>query len=393
MSSFNPIEKIVFKKGVFEDLAEFAKNYKKIAIFTSKTPKKLYFPALMCFLNDKNIDFFVQEFNPELEDHENIIRLASKAQNCDLIISFGAGKVTDLSKFVAKSLSVDYVVVPSTISHFGYFTNYAYKTNSLTTEKVLLDYPKKVFIDENIIKSSPDNFVFSTCCFIFSFLETIFSEQVKNLLFSNDNTYAINALKKVINKTEGLINWLSLKKEVAILNLMDNLIELFTIADELSCDLAMIEIATMPQNDNLNSNFGRRALIASNALLTIYEHFWTSNNLYYKNTPNYEYLIKILQKNGKNCTFFEDFIQNYQNLTTNQFFFKAKCIRPKLNASILLIKNKMSKISKRMMNLYSQKEVRTINENNFYENISYVALSSDCFQLNAMMRLGYLNFA
>lgn len=393
MSSFNPIEKIVFKKGVFEDLAEFAKNYKKIAIFTSKTPKKLYLPALSCFLNDKNIDFFVHEFNCELEDHENVIRSASKAQNCDLIISFGAGKVTDLSKLVAKSLSVDYVVVPSTISHFGYFTNYAYKTNSMTTEKILLDYPKKVFIDENIIKSSPDKFIFSTCCFIFSFLETIFTEQVKNLFFSIDNTYTINALKKVINKTEGLLNWLSLKKDVAILNLMDNLIELFTIVDELSCDLAMIDIAVLPQNDNLNSNFARRALIASDTLLTIYEQFWTSGNIYYKNIPNLEYLIKILQKNGKNYTFFENFIQNYQHLTTNQFFFKAKCIRPKLNASIVLIKNKMSKISKRITNLYSQKEVRTINENNFYENISYVALSSNCFQLNAMLRLGYLNFA
>ena len=393
MSSFNPIEKIVFKKGVFEDLAEFAKYYKKIAIFTSKTPKKLYLPALSCFLNDKNIDFFVCEFNPELEDHENIIRSASKAQNCDLIISFGAGKVTDLTKLVAKSLSVDYVVVPSTISHFGYFTNYAYKTNSMTTEKILLDYPKKVFIDENIIKSSPDKFIFSTCCFIFSFLDTVFTEQVKNLLFSQDNTYTINALKKIINKTEGLLNWLTLKQEVAILNLMDNLIELFTIVDELSCDLAMIDIAVLPQNDNLNSNFSRRALIASNTLLTIYEQFWTSGNIYYKNIPNLEYLIKILQKNGKNYTFFENFIQNYQHLTTNQFFFKAKCIRPKLNASIVLIKNKMSKISKRITNLYSQKEVRTINENNFYENISYVALSSNCFQLNAMLRLGYLNFA
>ena len=32
MSSFNPLEKIIFKKGVFEDLSNFAKNYQKIAI-------------------------------------------------------------------------------------------------------------------------------------------------------------------------------------------------------------------------------------------------------------------------------------------------------------------------------------------------------------------------
>ena len=125
---------------------------------------------------------------------QNIIKAASKCQGCDLIISFGAGKVTDLSKLVAKSLKIPFVVVPSTISHFGYFTNYAYKTNALTTEKVACDYPLKVFIDENIIKSSPDNFIFSTCCFIFSFYETIFSELIKNQMFASDNSYQINAL-------------------------------------------------------------------------------------------------------------------------------------------------------------------------------------------------------
>lgn len=393
MSSFNPLEKIVFKKGVFEDLSNFAKNYQKIAILTSKTPKKLYISALIGFLNEKNINFFTCEFNSEIADHENIIKAASKCQGCDLIISFGAGKVTDLSKLVAKSLKIPFVVVPSTISHFGYFTNYAYKTNALTTEKVACEYPLKVFIDENIIKSSPDNFIFSTCCFIFSFYETIFSELIKNQMFASDNSYQINALKRILNKTEGLLNWLSLNKNVAVLNLMDNLIELFSIVNSLDCDIPQIEIASMPQVDNINLNFGKRTLIYTASLLNIYLSFWGSKNICYKNIPDYENVLKILQKNGKNSNFFENFVNKYQNVTSNEFFFKAKMIKPRLHAELILLQTKLSKVCKRLMNLYTKNEMRMLNECNFYDNISYIAISSNCFQLNSLMRLGYLNFA
>lgn len=393
MSTFNIVEKIIFKKGVFEDLAEFAKKYKKIAILTSKTPKKLYFSALRGFLNEKNLDFIVYEFNDNLENYENSIKASASCKNCDLIVALGAGTISNFAKLVAKILNIPYVVAPSTISHFGYFTNYAYQTTSLTTEKISCDYPLKIFIDENIIKNSPENFIFSTCCFIFSFLETAFSELMKNKIFGTDNIYSINAIKTLINKTEGLTNWLNLKKEVAILNLMDNVIELFSIANELSCDIPTIDIACLMQNKNVKSNFGKQALINANTILTIYQSFWSEQNISYKNIPNYEFLVKILQKNGKNIDFFENFIKNYQNVTTNQFFFKIKTIKPILLSTIILTKNKISKLNKKILNLYCKNEVKYLNDDEYFNNIAYIALTSNCFHLNTMMRLGYLNFA
>ena len=93
------------KKGVFEDLAEFAKKYKKIAILTSKMPKKLYFSALRGFLNEKNLDFIVYEFNDNLENYENSIKASASCKNCDLIVALGAGTISNFAKLTTSGNS------------------------------------------------------------------------------------------------------------------------------------------------------------------------------------------------------------------------------------------------------------------------------------------------
>ena len=393
MGEFNALEKIVFKKGVFEDLANFALKFNKIFIITSQTPKDLYLKALTGFLNDKNLNFEYFEIKHNLNDKEEILKCTAKANGCDCVISLGAGKVSDISKMVAKNLKLPLIVVPTTVSHFGYFSNYAYINNGITTEKISCDYPAKIFIDENIISKSPEKFIFSSCCFIFSFIEVYFSKMVESRFFSEDFAYEINSIKRIVNKTAGLLNWLNLNKEMYVLNLMDNLIELFSVVSGFDCDFPAIDLASLNFSDNLNTNFGRRALTYSNAILNIYKFFWSDKNLSYKNVPNYEKLIKILQKNQKNSKFFENFVEKFKNLTSKQYFLKAKSLRPNILATIILETEKISKLSKRIMSTFAKNEYRTINEESFYDDLSYVALTSNSFQLNSLMRLGYLNLA
>lgn len=390
MEAFNPLEKIIFKKGVFEDLANFLAKFNKILIITSKSPKNLYGKALSGFLNEKNITFsFCETTNSN--DNEEILKCTARANECDCVVSFGAGKLTDISKIVAKNLNIPLIVVPSTISHFGYFSNFAYINNGITTEKISCKYPDKIFIDENIIRKSPENFVFSAVCFIFSFLETYFSTLAEKEIFASDKTYEVNSIKRIVNKTSGLLNWLCLDKELYSLNLMDNIIELYSTVSSLTCDFPALMLATINFKDNLNNNFGRRCLTNANALLNIYKFFWSDKNLSYKNIPDCEKFIKILQKNQKNSTFFENFVEKFQNTTTPQFFFKVKSLRQNLLLTIILECEKMSKLSKRVMSTFAKNEQRILSESEFYSDLGYVALTSNCFQLNTILRLGYLN--
>ena len=114
MERFNPLEKIIFKKGAFEDLANYLTTFNKVFIITSKTPNQLYFKALSGFLNDKNVVFSVCE-TTNLNDQEEIIKCSAKAAGYNCILSFGAGKVCDISKMVAKNLEIPLIVLPSTV--------------------------------------------------------------------------------------------------------------------------------------------------------------------------------------------------------------------------------------------------------------------------------------
>ena len=318
MNSINPVEKIIFKKGVFEDLANYLTKFESVLIITSKTPKKLYLKALVGFLNEKKLQFSVCEINNN-NDNENVLNCTIKAKNFACILSFGAGKVTDIAKVVANNLNIPLIVAPSTISHFGYFNNCAFLNNGIATEKFTCNYPDKIFIDENIIKNSPENFIFSTCCFIFSFAETYFSSLVESKIFATDITYQLNSIKRIINKTSGLINWLNLNRDVAVLNLTDNIIELWANLQSLQQDFPAVMMAAQNYKNNINSCFGRHCLTFSQTLLSVYKFFWTDKNLSYKDIPNYEKSIKILQKKQKNADFFIEFVKKFENFTSAEF--------------------------------------------------------------------------
>ena len=390
MAEFNILNSVLFKKNVYSDLSKFLKKYSKVFIITSKTPKQTILPILSGFLNENNIYFTVTEINASKKCcFENIVKCCSLAKDYDCVLSLGAGSVCDTTKLVAKQLKIDYIVVPTAISHFGYFTNFAYLSNNLTIEIIECDYPKKVFIDENIIKNTPDSFIFSSLCFIFSFYETYINEFVKNQIFKTDNILMLNSLKSLLNKCEALINWLNMRNEKAIINLMDNIIELFTIIQNSNLDFSTLFLTNLMQT-NSNSTFGKNSLMCSKTLISCYNNFW-NQKIFYNNSPNYEKFSKILQKKGKNDDFFFNFINQNNKYISPEFFLKVKIVKPTIINFLNKENEKFNKIIKKLNNFFGSKEKKCLNLNDFFENVCYTSLAINNVQLNSMARLGYLN--
>lgn len=388
MNNFNALDTIIFKKNVYNDLTNYLSNYKKIFIITSSTPQKTILPIISGFLNDKKIYFSYVVMDKKKCCHENLIKFCSLACGYDCILSLGSGSCTDLAKLTAKNLKIDYVVFPTTISHYGYFSNIAYLGGRFTVDKIECDFPKKVFIEENIIVNSPDNFVFSTVCFVFSFVETLFSEYAKYQIFNSENMATLNQLKLLINKTEELINWISLKKQSAYLNLMDNVIELFVLSQDLDNNSSML-LANLICKES-NSVFGKNMLMASDLILQSYNYFW-SCKLEYKNIPNIEKYMQILQKNGKKLDFLLKNIKKTDKFLSDRYIFKLKSLKPTLLTNATIEAKKMSKLCNKVLNLFSNSETKTANFNYILDNFCYTAVTSNNFQLGTMFRLGYLN--
>ena len=390
MDKFNAPSKVVFKKNVGVDTAKFLKDFNKVFILTSKTPKENVIPMLSNFLNEEKIDFSVYTLSKKpFCDAENILKISSLAKNADIILSVGAGSVCDTAKMASKMLNIPYAVFPTTISHFGFFSNFAFVKNRFETTKEETNYPSKVFIDENIISQSKENFIISTLSFIFSFEEILISEFCKESLFSKENMFYLNNLKKLISRTEALANMIDIKREIALLSLQENIIELFSICNIICPDYTAIILANK-LCENSNSTFGRNTLISSSVILECYKMFW-NKQLEIKNIPNLEKYLKILEKNGKNLQFLIDFMNKTTKFKTNCFLNKIKTIKNKVTERLNLEENKFKKNCEKLNNLFTQNETKVIVENKIYDNLCYISISQENFMLNTLASFGYLN--
>lgn len=385
MENFNAIEKIIFKQNALEDLACHLKKHKKVLVITSITPKTLYLNVLCNFLNDKQIDFEILVLKENICNLKNMLICCSHSQNCNCVLAFGMGSICDLARLTAFKQKISYVVCPTAIPNFSAFSDVCYFKNELKTTKIECYFPEKIFIDEGFIIKSPENLIFSAFSYIFSFYETYVSEYVNSTLFSSPDFEFLNKLKEILQKTEGLINYVEINKNLTLLNLMDNLIELFQLFLTKNISFSAIELAV----SSCKNNFGKECLISSNILLQVYKNFWKSN-LTYQDIPNIEKCLNILCKKGEKEQILFDFCENNKKFTEERFIFKAKS--EKLNILNILEKTiiKLSKISKKLCNL-ERPETKIIFENKLYDDLIYHSLTSYNIQLNAILRLGYLN--
>lgn len=389
--------KIIFKRNVFKDIAEYVKNKERVLVVSSCEASKKYLQTLINFFNEKNIDFSVLYLSHNATAcEEEIEKVCEKAKrNYSLLLSFGANTVSDIVKLVSLRLSIDYIVVPTTISHFGFFSDSAYKFQSNTFEKFVCPSVSCIFIDEEIIKNSNSNFIFSTFSFILSFTEHIVNLKILEEIYNVSYKEQIDQIQSIIIKTEGLFNWLSLGNKEAVLTLMEYVVELYSIVCKIENVVNnSVEISLLSRKITSSKNFGRRCLFYSEVLLNVYKKFFSQKNISIIDIPNFKNLEEFVEKNH----FFSKILPKYLNYSEKflktELFFKLRIVKSEL---FKFCDKKLSFVKKASKKITSVSEnfgvTKYIDENKFFGAISsFPVLNFDTKFLGIMLRLGYLNF-
>lgn len=385
-----PYEKIIFKKDVYSSVVEYLKSYKKILIITSPTPQQKYLQYFINILNENKFNFAVTVLNKKpVCDNDTILKTCARGKDYDILIAFGTGTVADVTKIVAKNLDLPFCVIPTSITHYGLFNNIAYLINNDVPKIINTEFPHKVFIDEEIIKKSPENFIISSLCFSLSLLENIFVLELKKKIIGECNIDLLTLSKK-IKKIEELLNWVTLSKDFALLNLMDYIIDVSELCKRYYDTNSILYSLTFKAS-TLKNNFGEKCLFSSTLLINLYSYFFNQKRIYVKDIPNRDKIIKLLSKINKDGNDFKNYMDKTNCVIEEKFRNKINQEKEPIKESLDYYKNCLSRFSKKILLLNNKSNLRMIDEYSLYSSLQLIPFIYDNFLLNILTRYGFLN--
>ncbi len=394
------INDIVFEKNALNQLTNYLKDYSKIFILTSPTPKKYYFQFLANLLSEQNLNFWSYTLNSNSAcTSDNVLKTCSKIKSAEIIVAFGAGTVFDIAKIASKNLNLPLLIVPTTITHFGMFTNYAI-LNDHVPQVVETPAPKKIFIDKNFISKSPETFIYSTICFSISNLEYVISSNLDDFISNQSNQ--MDCIYNLIKKITDLLTWLSLCKDIAIINLLEYVIQLYDLCKLKKISNSMF-LANLIKSSTLKNNFGEKCLLCSSILLKLYYEFFNQNLIYPISTPEIDKIITIFEKKPYLSVYFknENYHQYIFNYLKSTNFLLNNEIKNKLQNYRFQFLNKtleyemfISKFIKKykIMNKITQFD-RMIDEKDIFYNLEILPILTKNNSLSLLSRYGFLNMA
>lgn len=343
---------IIFKKNVYVSVCEYFKNYNKIFILTSPTPYDMYLQFFINVFNESGIKYSVSVLNKAICDNDTVLKTCSRAESFDLIVSFGAGTIADIAKIVSNNLNLPFCIIPTAITHYGIFNNLAYLMENGLPRVITTNYPDKVFIDVDIIKKSPEKFVLSSIFFSLSLLENLFNLEVQKKIL-NECDVDLITLNKKIKKIEELLNWVSLSKDFALLNLMDYIIDLSELCKNHYQTNSILYSLSL-NCSTLKNNFGEKCLLSSTILLNLYSSFLNQRNIDIKTLPEREKIIKYYTKKKVLNNFFEDYMKNTENLLDTNLNYNFNIKKAELLYLLTYHKNNLSKFARKVALINSQ---------------------------------------
>ncbi len=389
--------RVIFEKDAIKKFCTEIKQYNKVFILTSPTPKEQYLPLISNLLNENNVTFWTYCL-PKCAKctSENVLKACSFVKSANVIVALGAGTVSDTAKIVAKKLSLPCVIVPTTITHFGIFNNIAVLCNSIP-EIVETPTPTKVYLDETVVNKSPDQFISSTLCFSLGLLEHVFAIETQELVAFEPNPN-LTEIKSKIKKIEELCGWLSLSNSFAILNLMDYVYDLSNLISFEKENAALI-LANSINCSTLSHNFGEKFLLCSQVLLKCYSNFLKQKLILPKNIPERDKILQILSKKTdffqvpkNNEEYFNNYILKTNYLLNQNLQFKIQAARVKLVERCLEKQVSISKFQGKLSHLNTSKtRLRMINELDLFSSLEILPLVSSSFFPKLISRFGYLN--
>jgi hypothetical protein len=386
-----PFKRIIFEKNIFESVCKYLKNYNKICIITSPKPSEQYLQFLTNMLNEWNITYWSYVLESRATCDNNIIlKTCAKVKNADIIVALGTGTIADISKITAFKLGLPYCVIPTAISHYGILNDVAYMVNDGIPKLLNVNNPEKVFIDESIIKKSPERFVISTICFAVSLLENLFSLQIKKSILGECEV-DLNLLNKKIQSVRELINWVTLSKDFALLNLMDYIIDLNEICKDNHSSNSIV-LSLLLTSSTLKNNFGEKCLFSSTVLLQTYSSLFNQKNIIIKSIPDMEKIMKIYGRKQKVDNLLEDYTLKTQAYTDPQIIIKLKSKQIEFAGLLKEIQTIMNRFAKKLLLINTNSEnLRMVDEVQLYDNLALLPFIQDNFLLNILTRYGYLN--
>lgn len=315
---------IIYKKNAFEDVKTYIKlnyNNKKILLVSTKSVPAENVTCLLnsLFCGSENVCHFVSRQNfikAELES----LKDRMSGGNFDLIVAFGGGKCCDSVKYFCYMFKLPYIVCPTVASSLAYFSNYCVNPYD-ASKSFYADFPKKIFIQEQIIKNSNCSANIEGLCFLQS-LRAVYAEGV-----ANDNEkerYIFIGLEKILNKLQSEQTNILLCSEDSNLVLMDLFIDFGFYIGLINRDnyylFNMFNVFT-----NINNQpemAGKKMLVCAKSILATLKNYLELNTLKCLEKNNYLKLAKILKNNNI----------SYKNIKNNAFFvvFAKKAVAKKI---------------------------------------------------------------
>lgn len=201
-----------------------AKNgFRKVVLFFGGGIYDLFGKTFIQALTSSSIQILKQY---EGDDNE-VCRITSMAfslpADTELVIGIGGGKVLDIAKYVAFLNHYPYVSFPTSTSHDGFASSGCSLIVDGRRTSVPAKMPYGIIVDIDIIKSSPEKFIYSGIGDLVSKISAIFDWQYEeNNGKTIMNDFAVMIAKKSVNSIVRM-DFTGLKDDFFLKELIDSL--------------------------------------------------------------------------------------------------------------------------------------------------------------------------
>jgi len=377
-------KKIIYKKNAFEEVKTYIKlnyNNKNIMLVSTKSVEAEDVTSLLnaLFCGSENVYHFVSR-NSFVKAELDCINDKLSKGDFDLLVALGGGKCADTVKFFANHYGLPFIVCPTVATSLAYFTNFCVNPYD-STKSFYADYPKRVFIQEQIVRKTNPSINIQGLCL----LHSLRSVYVEGMIDDEDaEKYVFVGLEKVFSKLDEEQTNILLCGEDSNLVLMDLLIDFGFFVGLLNREkYYLITTFLLLEKMDHNSNFaGKKMLLCAKSILLIFKRFIEINTvktlekvdfcniagaiancqISSKTIKNNKYFIKNTRKIHKKCKFLKnreyyykiisfqllkikDFIKQLKSIYKNELsleqdlnnVFRALAISPFLNCDNLVV--------------------------------------------------------
>lgn len=295
-------DRIVYKKSAFEELKfDLQSKYynKKVFIFTSKSLTNSHLTEIMSAVSMAGCDFkyFVAKHNFSLQELRSLSEMLSQ-EVFDLYICFGAGKACDVTKYFANIFCIPYLVCPSACSNISYFTNICVNPYD-STRSFVCDSAEKIYIQENVIKTTPKFLVKQGVYFVMSLSQLLCDSQIEHILLDGDDNF--KTIEGDISKLKKELVYIMRGEDEGKLILMDILISLAEHLKNINVfNLSMFNLFFIMQKifmqSGQNVGGGETFILSAQMILLSYKNLFSQKKIKQLEIPDFPKIAKNIKK-------------------------------------------------------------------------------------------------